>query len=90
MECPGCKDKDAYVGLNAVDCVNPKCVHFKEAYLEEKLKTAEQNFAALIEEYGISEELHDIMHEMWCQEVDVDLQAALEAWRQSNADPGDE
>lgn len=48
MECPSCRDSDAYVGLSSVECLNPDCVHFKETYLEEKLRESDHVFASLL------------------------------------------
>jgi len=28
MSCPSCGEKDCYVGLNTVECSNPRCKHY--------------------------------------------------------------
>lgn len=53
MECPYCKDPDAYVGIIHVECPNPNCDHFSSKVLEEKLKDSEGGFASLFEAYGV-------------------------------------
>ncbi len=70
MECPACKSEDAYIGLSNVDCINPDCVHFKQSYLEEKLKEAEQDLDNIVEDLGLGDELHTILGEMWLREYD--------------------
>ena len=72
MECPACKDIDAYVGFSSVDCLNPKCVHFKESYLEEKLKESKEGFDALLERLGLDDDFSDILSGVWFRGTDYD------------------
>lgn len=67
MDCPACNDPDAYVGFTDVDCLNPDCSNFKEAYLETRLQESEHRFDHLIENLGLGDELADLLDQMWLQ-----------------------
>jgi hypothetical protein len=65
MECPLCKDPDAYVGFSSVDCLNPDCSHFKEPYLNQKLAEQEKGFKQILKAVFSESELEDLCNELW-------------------------
>jgi len=70
MECTGCKDPDAYVGLDSIDCLNPDCSHFKESYLEEKLKESSDIFDLILERLGLGpDDLREILSKLRVREI---------------------
>lgn len=44
MKCPKCGSDEAYIGLTAIDCINPNCEHFKETSSEEETAIMSPNW----------------------------------------------
>ena len=47
---------EAYVGIFHVECVNPKCAHFSEKLLNEKIEEGEDALSSTLSFFGITRE----------------------------------
>ena len=47
---------EAYVGIIYVECVNPKCAHFSEKLLNEKIEAGEDELSSTLSFFGITRE----------------------------------
>jgi len=59
VECPYCHADGAYVGVIHVKCINPKCEHFDETMLQEKLEESEERLSSTFNAYDV--DYHEAM-----------------------------